>query len=131
MMKSIVELKNDMMEVFEPMTPGEVGMLCGDDFGKLLTIEANTTYLENERVIVVADGTFYNLNRNDFNKFRINTLEGRCFTYTDYKMHNTIDDVFLFLENAGENVIVITRNIFQDDDGDFTDLVYYTNILEA
>jgi len=130
-MKTIVELKNDMMEVFEPMTKEEVEMLCGDDFGKLLTIEANTTYLENERVIVVADGTFYNLNRNDFNKFRINTLEGRCFTYTDYKMHNNLDDAFEFLGSAGENVVVITRNLFQDEDGDFTELVYYTTTLEG
>ena len=132
-MKTIVDLRNDMYEVFEPITMEAYYNLNVKDLGALVTVETSTgkNYLENERLIVMAGNKVYNLNRDDFTHFRINNNEGRCFTYTGYKLFKTLYEAVKYGEVLRNEVVVITRNIFKDEDGDFTDVWYYACTLEA
>lgn len=128
-MKNIVELKNDMLEVFEPLTVAELYNFNVKDLGELVVVDAEQKYLENEKVLVYAD-RFYNLNKVDFNKFRIDACNDRYYTYKDYHPFKTLYDAIEFAERC-DDVIVITRDIFKDNDGDFTDILYYAVNLQA
>lgn len=132
-MKTIVDLRNDMYEVFEPITMEDYYNLNVKDLGALVTVNTSTgkTYLENERLVVMAGNKTYNLNRDDFTHFRINNCEYRCFTYKEHKLFKTLYDAVKYAECLRNEVVVITRNIFKVEDGDFTDIWYYASTLEA
>lgn len=132
-MKNIVELKNDMFEVFEPISIEAFYNLNVRDLGDLLTVNttSGSTYLENERLVVMTGNKTYNLNKDDFNNFRINSCEDRCFTFKEHKLFDTLYDAIQYGEGLRNEVVVITRNIFKDEDGDFTDVCYYASTLEA
>lgn len=132
-MKTIVDLRNDMYEVFEPITMEDYYNLNVKDLGALVTVNTSTgkTYLENERLVVMAGNKTYNLNRDDFTHFRINTCEDRYFTYKEHKLFKTLYDAVKYAECLRNEVVVITRNIFKVEDGDFTDIWYYASTLEA
>ena len=132
-MKTIVDLRNDMYEVFEPITMEAYYNLNVKDLGALVTVETSTgkTYLENERLIVMAGNKVYNLNRDDFTDFRIDALNDRYFIYKEHKLFKTLYDAVQYAECLRDEVVVITRNIFKDEDGDFTDVWYYASTLEA
>jgi len=132
-MKNIVDLRNDMYEVFEPITMEDYYNLNVKDLGALVTVETNAgkSFLENERLVVMVGNKTYNLNRDDFTHFRINACEGRYFTYTGHKLFKTLFDAVQYGEVLRNEVVVITRNIFQDEDGDFTDVWYCACTLEA
>lgn len=132
-MKTIVDLRNDMYEVFEPITMEAYYNLNVKDLGALLTVITSTgkIYLENERSVVMAGNKTYNLNRDDFTNFRINACEDRYFTYKEHKLFKTLFEAIQYGEALRNEVVVITRNIFKDDNGDFTDVWYYASTLEA
>lgn len=132
-MKTIVDLRNEMFEVFEPITMEAYYNLNVKDLGALVTVDTSTgkTYLENERLVVMAGNKTYNLNRDDFTHFRINTCEDRCFTYKEHKLFKTLYEAVKYAECLRNEVVVITRSIFKDDNGDFTDVWYYASTLEA
>lgn len=132
-MKTLVDLRNEMFEVFEPITMEDYYNLNVKDLGALLTVNTATGkyYLENERLVVMAGNKVYNLNRDDFTHFRINNCEDRCFTYKEHKLFRTLYEAVQYGEVLRDEVVVITRNIFKDDDGDFTDVWYYASTLEA
>lgn len=132
-MKTIVDLRNEMFEVFEPITMEDYYNLNVKDLGGYVTIETSTgkTYLENERLVVLAGNKTYNLNRDDFTHFRINNCEDRCFTYKEHKLFKTLFEAVQYGEAFRNEVIVITRNVFKDEDGNFTDVWYYASTLEA
>ena len=131
-MKTIVDLRNEMFEVFEPITMEAYYNLNVKDLGGYVTIETSTgNYLENERLVVLAGNKTYNLNRDDFTHFRINNCEYRCFTYKEHKLFKTLYDAVKYAEYLRNEVVVITRNVFKDEDGNFTDVWYYASTLEA
>ena len=131
-MKTIVDLRNEMFEVFEPITMEAYYNLNVKDLGGYVTIETSTgNYLENERLVVLAGNKTYNLNRDDFTHFRINNCEDRCFTYKEHKLFKTLYDAVKYAEFFRNEVVVITRNVFKDEDGNFTDVWYYASTLEA
>lgn len=133
-MKNLVDLRNDMYEIFEPITMEAYYNLNVKDLGALVTVftdTGETSYLENERLVVMAGNKTYNLNRDDFTHFRINSCEGRCFTYKEHKLFKTLFDAVKCAEELRDEVVVITRSIFKDEDGDFTDVWYYASTLEA
>lgn len=132
-MKTIVDLRNDMYEVFEPITMEAYYNLNVKDLGALVTVETSTgrTYLENERLVVIAGNKTYNLLRDDFTHFRICNCEDRCFTFKEHKLFKTLYEAVQYAEDLRDEVVVITRDIFKDEDGDFTDVWYYASTLEA
>jgi hypothetical protein len=132
-MKTIVDLRNDMFEVFEPITMEDYNCLSVQDLGALVTINTTTgkTFLESERLVVMAGDKVYNLNRDDFTHFRINSLEDRCFTYKEHKLFKTLFEAIQYGETLRNEVVVIVRDVFKDENGDFTDVWYYASTLEA
>lgn len=134
MFKTLEQFKCDIEETFEPLDPREVDVRAIDFTleGDLIIKQGGTKeYLESEYTLVHSNNKFYLVKSNDFTNFRISALNGRVFTQCDARLFGTLEEAVDYMEMQENEVTVLTFNIFQDCDGNFTDVTFYTNILEG
>ena len=131
MLKSLNQFKSEIFETFLPYE-GSLKDIDWTNHDSLLTKNgASKPYLENEDILVFCDNKYYLLNGSDFTNFRIDALNDRLFTLADGHLFESLDKAIAHVESQPNEVSVITFNIFQDYDGDYTDMTFYTNILEG
>ena len=134
MFKTLEQFKCDIEETFEPLDPREVDVRVIDFTleGDLVTIKGATkTYMESEYTLVHSNNKFYLLNSDEFTSFRINVLNDRLFTLGGARLFGTLEEAVDYMEMQENEVTLLVFNIFQDHNGDFADVVFYTNILEG
>jgi hypothetical protein len=134
MFKTLEQFKCDIEETFEPLDPREVDVRAIDFTleGDLIIKQGETKeYLESEYTLVHSNNKFYLVKSNDFTNFRISALNGRVFTQGDARLFGTLEEAVDYMEMQENEVTILTFNIFQDHNGNFIDVIFYTNILEG
>jgi hypothetical protein len=130
MLKTLNQFKSDIFETFLPYE-GSLKDIDWTNHDSLLTKGVDKPYLENEDILVFCDNKYYLLKGSDFTSFRIDALNDRLFTLADGRLFESLDKAIAHVESQPNEVSIITFNIFQDCDGDYTDMTFYTNILEG
>ena len=136
MIKTISQFKEDIANTFQPVC--EIDLLTLDElaFGELKTRYAENLFddyefLKSEDALIYFDNTFYKVNREQFDDFKLEIAKGRLFTISNLKVVETVEDIFDKLdEYPQDSIIYIHREVDKDLDCNFSQEYYILSELE-
>ena len=135
MIKTISQFKQDIANTFMPVC--EIDLLTLDElaFGELKAKDVDNlfdyAFLESEDALIYFDNTFYKVNKEQFDDFKLEISKGRLFTISNLKVAETVEDIFEKLdEYSQDSIIYIHREVDKDLDCNFTQEYYILSELE-
>ena len=135
MIKTISQFKQDIANTFKPVC--EIDLLTLDElaFGELKAKDVDNLFdyefLESEDALIYFDNTFYKVNKEQFDDFKLEISKGRLFTISNLKVAETVEDIFEKLdEYSQDSIIYIHREVDKDLDCNFTQEYYILSELE-
>ena len=135
MIKTISQFKEDIANTFQPVC--EIDLLTLDElaFGELKAKDVDNlfdyAFLESEDALIYFDNTFYKVNKEQFDDFKLEIAKGRLFTISNLKVVETVEDIFDKLdEYPQDSIIYIHREVDKDLDCNFTQEYYILSELE-
>ena len=135
MIKTISQFKEDIANFFQPMCEIDTLTLDEKAFGELKAKDVDNlfdyAFLESEDALIYFDNTFYKVNKEQFDDFKLEISKGRLFTISNLKVVETVEDIFDKLdEYSQDSIIYIHREVDKDLDCNFTQEYYILSELE-
>lgn len=135
MIKTISQFKQDIANTFQPVC--EIDLLTLDElaFGELKAKDVDNlfdyAFLESEDALIYFDNTFYKVNKEQFDDFKLEISKGRLFTISNLKVVETVEKIFDKLdEYSQDSIVYIHREVDKDLACNFTQNYYILSELE-
>lgn len=130
-MKNIFEFKQDINKAYSLLTinPYEVDVFKASD---CYETARGGSYLDNKRLLICSDDSFYIVLKEDFMNFRINPKENRLFTIANMTPIKKYEQALNMMKKLNENnkIAIMSEVLLKDNDGDYTEKLYYISFLE-